>query len=234
MSDAKERLLREKGFGFFGAITASLSHEINNVFAIINELSGLLDDFFHAAEQDVPLDVEKLKGTTQRIAAQIERGQEYVKRLNRFAHTVDDKQTTIVLNETVEAITTLCRRFGTLRRVELETSLPGTSPRIEGSAFDVQHIIYRCINIVLNASRQGDVVQIDVEPQDDGARLTFSSRSAVESAAELESKRDFLTVLVAEMQGAIDSVIQAGQPVRLEVSLPHSLRSLMDLDEQIR
>ena len=69
MSDAKEQLLREQGFGFFGAITASLSREINTVFAIINELSGLLDDFFHAAEQGTLLNVEKLKGTTQRIAA---------------------------------------------------------------------------------------------------------------------------------------------------------------------
>ena len=226
MSDAKELLLREKGFGFFGAITASLSHEINNVLAIINELSGLLDDFFLAAEQGAPLNVEKLKGTTQRIAAQVERGQEYVKRLNGFAHTVDDKQITIVLNEAVEAITTLCRRFGTLRRVELETSLPGASPRIEGSAFDLQHIIFRCIDIILSASRQGDVIQIDIEPQDDGARLIFAGRSPVESAAELESKQDFLILLVAEMQGTIESVIQAGQPVRLEVSLPHSLRSL--------
>ena len=224
MSDAKELLLREKGFGFFGAITASLSHEINNVFAIVNELSGLLDDFFYAAEQGRPLDVEKLKGTTQRIAAQVDRGQKVVKRLNVFAHTVDDKQTTIVLNETVEAITALCRRFGMLRRVELETRLPEASPRIEGSAFDLQHIIYRCIDIVLSASNQGDVVQIDVEPQGDGARLVFANRSALESTAELEPKRDFLAVLVTEMQGAIESVIQAGQPVRLEVSLPHSLR----------
>ena len=226
MNDAKEQLLREKGFGFFGAITASLSHEMNNVFAIINELSGLLDDFFHAAEQGAPLNVERLRGTTQRIGAQVERGQEYVKRLNGFAHTVDDKQTTIVLNETVEAITTLCRRLGKLRRVEFETSLPGVSPRIEGSAFDLQHIIFRCIDIVLDASQQGDVVQINIEPQDDGARLIFVGCSALESAAELESKRDFLAVLVTEMQGAVESVIQAGQPLRLEVSLPHSLRSL--------
>ena len=226
MNDAKERLLREKGFGFFGAITASLSHEMNNVFAIINELSGLLDDFLHAAEQDAPLNVERLRGTTQRIAAQVERGHEYVKRLNRFAHTVDGKQTTVGLNETVETTTNLCRRFGKLLRVELETSLPETSPIIEGSAFDVQHVIFRGIDIVLNASRQGDVVRIDVEPQDDGARLIFTSPSAVESAVELESKRDFLTLLVAEMQGTVESVIQTGQPVRLVVSLPHSLRSL--------
>ena len=226
MSDARERLLRENGFGFFGAITAGLSHEINNVFAIINELSGLLDDFFYAAEQDAPLNLEKLKGTTQRITAQVERGHEYVERLNRFAHTVDDEQTTIVLNETVEAITMLCRRFATLCRVEFETILPGGSPRIEGSAFDVQHLIFRCIDIVLSASKQGDFTQIHVEAQDDGARLIFASGSAVESVAELEPKQDILTALVAEMQGTIESVIQTGQPVRLEVSLPRSLRSL--------
>ncbi len=225
MSDVREQLLREEVFCFFGTITASLSHEINNVFAIINELSGLLDDFFHAAENGTPLNVEKLRGSTQRIAAQVERGQKYVKRLNGFAHTVDDRQNTIELNETVEAITALCRRFGTLRRVELETRLPEASPRIEGSAFNLQHIIFRCIDIVLHASRQGDVVRIDIEPQDDGARLVFAGGSAVDSAAELEPKRDFLAVLVAEMQGAVESVIQAGQPVRVEVSLPHALRS---------
>jgi len=169
MSDNKELRLREKGFGFFGAITASLSHEINNVLAIINELSGLMDDFFCAAEQDAPLNIERLKGTTKRIAAQVERGQELVKRLNKFAHTVDDNQATVMLNETVLAITTLCRRFGVLRRVELETNLHETSPKIVGSAFDLQHIIFRCIDIVLNTSKQGDAVQINVEPQDNGA-----------------------------------------------------------------
>ena len=225
MSDAKERLLREKGFGFFGAITASQSHEINNVLAIINELSGLLDDFFQAAEPGAPLNVERLKGTTQRIAAQVERGQEHIKRLNRFAHTVDDNRHTIAVNETVEAITGLCRRFGTLRRVELETNLPGVSPRIEGSAFDLQHIIFRCIDIVLNASKQGDVVQIDVEPLGDGAHLIFANRSAVESVAELESKRDVLAVLATEMHCVVESVIHAGQPVRLAVSLPYSRNS---------
>ena len=225
MSDAQELLLREKGFGFVGAINASLSHEINNVFAIINELSGLLDDFFHAAEQGAPLNVERLQGTTQRIAAQVERGQQYIKRLNGFAHTVDENQAVIVLNESVEAITTLCRRFGVLREVEIETRLPEASPRINGSAFDLQHIVFRCIDIVLNASKRGDVVQIDVEPHGEGARLSFASCSAVESLAGLESKRDFLALLVTEVHGAVESVIEAGQPVRLAVSLPHSLNS---------
>jgi C4-dicarboxylate-specific signal transduction histidine kinase len=220
MSDANERLLRAQGFRFFGAISASLSHDINNVLATINELSGLLDDSFCAAETGAPLNAEKLKGTTKRIAAQVQRGRGYVTQLNGFAHTVDNESASVMLNETVDAVTTLCRRFGSLRRVELEASLSGASPRIEGSAFDVQHIVFRCIDIVLNASEQGDVVQIGVESENDGARLVFAGGSAVESAVELEAKRDVLAVLVAEAQGTMESVVQVGCPVRLEVSLP--------------
>ena len=219
MADAAEQLLRAKGFGFFGAITASLSHEINNVFAIVNELSGLLDDFLQASEQGTPLKPERLKGTTERIAAQVERGQEYVRRLNRFAHTVDEEQVPVDLNETVGAVTTLCRRFGLLRRVELETALPETSPRIQASPFELQHIIYRCIDIQLDAASEGDVVEIAVQPQGEGARLTFAGRSPADGGAELERKRDFLEVLVEEMGGVVDGAIESGQPVRLEVVL---------------
>jgi C4-dicarboxylate-specific signal transduction histidine kinase len=226
MSDARERLLREGGFGFLGAVTANLSHEINNVFATINELSGLLEDYFHATERGVQLDVEQLQETTQQIAAQVKRGHEYVGQLNRFAHTVDEKKTAVALDEAVEATAALCRRFGKLRRVELETRFSGPSPRIEGSAFALQHIAFRCIDLLLNASEQGDTVQINIEPQIDGARLIFANRSAVKSAAELGPKRDFLAALVAAMQGSIESVIQVGQPVRLEISLPHSRRAL--------
>ena len=225
MSDARELLLREKGFGFFGAMTASLSHEINNVYAIINELSGLLDDFFYAAEQGAPLDVEKLRGTAQRIGTQVERGREYVKRLNRFAHTVDDGRATIVLNETVEAITTLCRRLGKLRRVEIESQLPETSPSIQGSAFDLQHIAFRCIDIALDASNEGDVIRVDVEPNGDGARLVFCGGTELEAETGLDVKRDFLAVLVSAVGGVVEPQIEVGRPVRIEVSLPSVLSS---------
>jgi len=225
MNDATEELLREKGFGFFGAITASLSHELNNVFAIINELSGLLDDFLVAAEQGAPPNVERMRQTTQRIAKQVDRGHGHINRLNTFAHTVDDSGATIVLNEAVETLTRLCRRFATLRQVEIETHLPEESPKITGSPFDLQHILFRCVDIALNACKQGDVITIDIEPDGDGARVICANRSAVESVAELGAKRDVLIALAADMNGVVESMIQAGQPVRLTVSLPHSRSS---------
>ncbi|MCP4600361.1 MAG: HAMP domain-containing histidine kinase [Proteobacteria bacterium] len=225
MNRDKELLFRNKGLGFFSAITASLSHEISNVFAIVNELSGLLDDYFQGAEQGAPLDLKKLRETTTRIAGQVKRGQKYVKRLNQFAHTVDDSPIPTAFNETLEAITTLCRRFGMLRRVEIESNIPEASPPIACSAFDLQHIVFRCIDIILGASKQGDVIQIDVELRGNNARLVFTSNSAVESFSEIESEMDFLAVLVSEMQGEIKPTLRTGQPVRLMISLPCSLNN---------
>ena len=225
MSKSKDRRLRDEGFEFWGAITASLSHDINNVFAIINELSGLLDDFFHAADQGDVMDIEKLKSATRRISEQVSRGQTHVRQLNRFAHTVDYRHATIDLNDAVDAVATLCGRMATLRRITVATRLADVSPKLEGSAFDVQHVIFRCIDMALDAGEQGDVVEIAVEPHDDGARLIVANRSAVASVHDLETKRDSLDTLVAEIHGTVESVISAGQPLRLTVSLPRSLNS---------
>ena len=41
MADGPVRPLEREGVRFFGAIGAGLSHELSNVFNIINELSGL-------------------------------------------------------------------------------------------------------------------------------------------------------------------------------------------------
>jgi C4-dicarboxylate-specific signal transduction histidine kinase len=225
MSKSRDRRLRDEGFEFWGAITASLSHDINNVFAIINELSGLLDDFFHAADQGGGMDIDKLRSTTRRISEQVSRGQTHVRQLNKFAHTVDHRRATIAVNDDVEAVATLCGRIATLRRIKIATRLADVSPQLEGCAFDVQHVIFRCIDMALDAGEQGDVVDIAVEPHNDGVRLTVANRSAVASVHDLETKQDSLAMLVAEMNGTVESVISVGQPLRLTVSLPRSLNT---------
>jgi len=223
MSDPKERGVRDDGFEFWGVITASLSHEINNVFAIINELSGLLDDIFHAADPGKPMDIGKLQSATRRISEQVTRGQIHVRQLNRFAHTVDHQRITMDLNEEVAAVAALCGRFATLRRIGLETRLPEASPRLEGRAFDVQHVAFRCIDIAFDASGPGDVVEVAVEPRGDGARLVVGNRSALVSAPTLEDKLAALAVLAGAINGTVETTFAEGQPLRLAVSLPRSL-----------
>jgi C4-dicarboxylate-specific signal transduction histidine kinase len=223
MTDAKGTLLREKGFAFFGAITASLSHEINNVLATINELAGLMEDFFAAADGGGELDTERLKNATGRIAAQVERGQTYVKRLNRFAHTVDNSRAVIDVHQMVDAMATLCRRLCTLRRVELQTTLPEVAIELEGCLFDLQHVLFCCIDIVLSAAQQGDTLRIDVEPAGDGARIQIGGEAGCTDPGALTAKAEFVAVLADELGGNLTSCLETDQPVMLALSLPRTM-----------
>jgi len=53
-------IVGETGLQFYGKICASLSHEIKNALAIINEDAGLLNDFAALADQGRPLDPERV------------------------------------------------------------------------------------------------------------------------------------------------------------------------------
>ena len=48
---AKLEIVTESGLQFFGKMTASISHEIKNVLAIINENAGLLEDLALMADR---------------------------------------------------------------------------------------------------------------------------------------------------------------------------------------
>ena len=75
---------------FFGKVTASVSHEIQNVMAIVKENAGLMEDLIQMAmqsEQDIP--VERLVRCLSTIKKQATRGTGLTSNLNGFAHTTD-------------------------------------------------------------------------------------------------------------------------------------------------
>ena len=83
-------VISETGLQFFGKMSASISHEMKNVMAIINENAGLLEDLTVMAEKGMPIDPERLKTQASRIMKQIRRGDDIIKGMNRFAHSVDE------------------------------------------------------------------------------------------------------------------------------------------------
>jgi len=78
------------GVRFFGRMSASISHEIKNVLAIINENAGLLDDFALMAEKGMPLDPRRLGKVAESLMKQVRRADAIVRNMNKFAHSVDD------------------------------------------------------------------------------------------------------------------------------------------------
>ena len=132
-------ILGETGLQFFGKMSASISHELKNVMAIINENAGLLEDLTDMAGKGMPLNPERLKTAADRIMKQIRRGDDIVKGMNRFAHSVDEPLRQADLNDTLGLMATLSKRFASMRGVTLELEPPSRQVPVVTNPFFLQN-----------------------------------------------------------------------------------------------
>ena len=100
---------------FLATMTASATHEVRNVLAIIKESAGLIEDMVHLFARKGSLDKEKLFRAVDRIDTQVRRGADLLTNLNRLSHTLDSDLATVVLTAEVEHVAFLSQRFARRR-----------------------------------------------------------------------------------------------------------------------
>jgi signal transduction histidine kinase len=191
VADSKEReQLHERGLVFFGKITASVTHELNNVMSIIEQVSGLLDDLCAGAENGKPLDPVKVRGISERIGKQVERGVSIIQRMNKFAHSVDEPVKNFELNELTENLVELSRRFAGLRKLRLEWRPGGAPVMLVSKPFLLEQVIFTGIEAAMQRSRREGAVRIEVRPDDAGARIGISTETEAAAQSELPDAPD--------------------------------------------
>lgn len=219
-SDETDRLLRERNLAFFGAITASLSHEINNVYTIVNELGGLLGDHMLMAERGKPVDVDRLKGISEKIAAQVQRGKGIVKQLNTLAHSVDKPVERIDARELLARLIAYSQRLASLKKAALEEDSPDSELVIEISPFALQQAVFWCVRMAIEAADENRSIRIRSEPQGPGVRVTVESADPIGRTDHVESEIAYLSLLMKELGGRIECEPEAGDVSSFELFFP--------------
>jgi C4-dicarboxylate-specific signal transduction histidine kinase len=205
MSSDSDRNFHEKQMEFFGAVTASVSHEINNVFAIMNENSGLMSDLLKNAKRDKPIDPKRFLRITETLGKQLDRGKHIVKRLNRFSHSVDTPLKEIDLNEIITNLCDISQRFAYRKKVELSLSLKRSPIVIESSPFTLQQMVFSCITAFLCEAQPSDSIAVKVRKDSDGAVILLygPKLKSEELFAMLQPMTDELAAKTqAESEGA--------------------------------
>lgn len=237
MQKKPEELYRVKEIGFMGKVTASLSHEIKNTLAIINESAGLMGDLLKKdASEDWP-QYSRLTGIVALLEEQVQRSADIVKRLNQFAHSMDKSVADLDLNETVRQTAILAQRFATLSRVDLETILDSKPLQIHSDPFRTLYIIFGFIERAINCSpkqakvtvktyRSGEMFQVTVTDQGAVEVDTIRAKISAMLSPELERDESDLAVLVQTMK-ALGGTIAAEQAAetgnRIVLSFPSRL-----------
>ena len=175
MSDEPVRPLEREGALFFGAIGAGLSHELSNVFNIINELSGLQQDILAAAAQGGTAGPARVNDLAARIKAQVGRGEEINRSLHRLSHSVDEPDATFDLGETLALFGSLAARAARLAEVTFEVRPPPTPMAHRGDPFALLLILHACFRAAIAAAASERRIEVSAEQGPDGPQVVVSS-----------------------------------------------------------
>jgi signal transduction histidine kinase len=187
--------IAQEGFHFFGKISASLSHEIKNALAIINESAGLLEDFALLAQNGRPIDPERLKLLASSVTKQIRRADELVKRMHRFAHSADQPATRIDVGETLTLVASVANRLASMREAGLEAVEPEKPIFIETRPFLLENLIWCCVDDLLAGGSKvvrlvseevGEEVRVRITGQPEGSTRSGNSFSSLQVNALLQ------------------------------------------------
>lgn len=211
--DFKREMTGEEGLRFFGKMTASISHEIKNVLAIINETAGLLEDITFMAEKGRPVDPERIKTLAGKIMKQVQRADGVVKNMNKFAHSIDETVKAVDLGETIEFVAALAARFASMRGVVLETEPSARPVTATTVPFVLQNLIWLCLDFAMGVAGEGKTVNLIAEETKHGPRIRFTRLQSLAEAPRDMFPAEREKALLSSLQAELSADLEAGELV---------------------
>ena len=201
---AKIEFVAETGFHFFGKMIASISHEIKNVLAIINENSGLLEDLAFMAEQGASIESQRLKNMSQVVSRQVSRADAIIKNMNRLAHSVDESIKIIDLNDLLELLLDLSSRFVSMRGVAVQPKLEESPVKVKTASFFLINLLWLCLDFAMDAAGEAKVVKLNTQKTEAGACVFFKGLGGLAGASlkrfPAEPEKSLCDLLGAELE----------------------------------
>jgi C4-dicarboxylate-specific signal transduction histidine kinase len=214
----EQRIVDEKALAFFGAITASVTHELNNVMAIIEQVNGLLEDLVAGAQGGRTIAPEKIANIRARITKQVDRGVAIIKRLNSFAHSADEPIRSCDLNVLLADLMALCERLAALRKQKLEFQAPAGAVMVRNSPYYVELATYLSLKLVMEAVPAEGVISLSLKEHEMGAQIVVFG-SPASDLKDADGELADLTAAVKSFRGDF-AKIQNAQGIRFELRVP--------------
>ncbi len=194
MHDDPQRTPEREGVLFFAAMGAGLSHELSNIFNIVNELAGLQQDIVAAAAQGGTTGLARVTDLAARIKSQVSRGEEINRGLHRLSHSVDDTDIDFDLGETLVLFGSLAARAARLAEVGLEVRPPEAAIACHGGPFGLLLALHACVRVALAAASSQRRIEVWGEEGPEGVHVIVSSADPISGlkndasiAADLDS-----------------------------------------------
>jgi signal transduction histidine kinase len=193
---------------FIAKITASTTHEIRNVLAIVKESAGLVEDVVHSLGPRGLPNQDKLLRAVGRIDAQVSRGAELMSNLNRLAHCLDRAQDRIDLNQEVQQAALLCQRFASRRKQLLQVQPGGQELPVSVNPLRLQMALFTAVECCIDQLPEASTVTVRMGHQGDRPTVEFIGETGEGSALPSPTEAPGWSRL-AELLGGIRASVEA-------------------------
>ena len=147
-----------------GRLTASATHEMQNILATIRESSGLMEDLLALGSENFAHAERFKKGLTV-LAEQVERGMMLTEQLNFCAHAPEPCSAGADVNEAVRALVGLSRRSAARCKTNLVLAPGRSGLRTSLRAVQVMDAVGAALEAALSALPLGSQLLLSVEEQ---------------------------------------------------------------------
>jgi len=198
------RTMSEEGFQFIGKMTASVTHEIKNVLAVIRENAGLMEDLIAMGERKGGVDPARIQSLAEKIGKQAMKADDIVQNMNRFAHSMDDFVTDVDLGKALDLLAALSGRLAIVRGVTLQTRLPDAPVWIKTYPIFLETLLWGCLDFAMDKAREDKQLGITVaQTKKEFVQIRIAGIDAADLCASgfsLERCEAIRRILGAEME----------------------------------
>jgi hypothetical protein len=148
-----------------GQVLASVTHEMQNVMAIIKESGALVDDILELNGRPRLEHGDKLESGLLNVREQVDRGRRLMLMLNGFAHAAADYPERCDLPRFARQICVPADRAARMKEGALRPELGAGSVLARGNALLIMESVWTALNALLAGCAKGDVLTVSIAPK---------------------------------------------------------------------
>jgi len=212
--------LGESGLAFISKISASISHEIKNSLAVINESAGFLEDISLMAMKGRELDINKLNALAGTMLKQVKRANGIVNNMNRLAHSLDDDRLSIDVNSFLELMLNLSERTAVTKGVKLTPHFSDLPALVTTNPFFLENMIWLIINFAMSVCGSKKSIAMEISKAQPGATISFSGLENLTEDAFNNFLKESGDLVLSAMNATLSAFKEDG---RVILSLPEDI-----------
>jgi len=201
-------------------MTASATHEVRNVLAIIKETAGLIGDLVHLQSESGRLDAEKVHRSVARVDAQVKRGADILTALNRLSHALDHDVRSLAVGEELEQVVFMSERFARKRRQTVTLSEADREAWVQAHPLHFQMALFATLKRCLDELPEGSGILAGVRSKEQEVGVEFRVDPERHPGGGLDPAAGWTEVeaLVSEVGGSV-RLLDEGRAVRLSFGI---------------